>query len=170
MIDIDRINKIFDEYVSNYDMSNEKISTKYYHTYRVCEQSLNICKSLNLSDEDTLLAYLIALLHDIGRFEQHRRFGTYNDLKSMDHASFGCTLLFEDVLIRSFITDDRYDEIIKNAIMNHNKYSIDKGLNERELLHAKIIRDADKIDIVNNIVNLGHIDIVSDDSKISDLV
>ncbi len=32
------------------------------------------------------------------------------------------------------------------SIKNHNKLQIEKGLSERELLHAKIIRDADKTD------------------------
>ena len=31
--------------------------------------------------------------------------------------------------------------------MNHNRARIESGLNEKELLHAKIIRDADKVDI-----------------------
>jgi len=170
MIDIDRVNQVFDEYVSNYDMCDEKISMKYYHTYRVCEKSLEISKSLNLSEEDTKLAYLIALLHDIGRFEQANRFGTFNDAKSLDHASFGCTLLFEDGLIRKFIADSKYDTIIRNAVLNHNKYAIPKDLDERSILHSKIIRDADKLDIIHNIVNLGHISFYDDNSRISSLV
>lgn len=31
-------------------------------------------------------------------------------------------------------------------IANHNRYAIEDGLSERSLLHAKIIRDADKLD------------------------
>ena len=112
MIDLKRANEAFDNYVKNYDMSNEKISLKYYHTYRVCEQSTSICKSLNLSKEDTDIAYLIALLHDIGRFEQIKVYDTFDDEKSIDHALFGCKILFEEGLIREFIIDDSYDEII----------------------------------------------------------
>ncbi|WP_216649420.1 hypothetical protein, partial [Shigella sonnei] len=33
------------------------------------------------------------------------------------------------------------------AIKNHNKFRIQEGLNEQELLHCKIVRDADKTDI-----------------------
>lgn len=170
MIDIKRANEAFDNYVKNYDMSNEKISLKYYHTYRVCEQSTSICKSLNLSKEDTDIAYLIALLHDIGRFEQIKRFGTFDDEKSMDHALFGCKILFEEGLIREFIIDDSYDEIIKKAIFNHNKFTIQGCLDERELLHSKIIRDADKIDIIYNATDLGQIKLNDDDSEISEKV
>lgn len=65
----------------------------------------------------------------------------------MNHAEIGVKILFEDVLIREFIEDKQYDEIIKIAILNHNRPAIEKGLTERQLLHSKIIRDADKIDI-----------------------
>ena len=41
---------------------------------------------------------------------------------------------------------DQYDNIIKKAIYNHNKYKIEENLNDVELLHRKIIRDADKLD------------------------
>lgn len=170
MIDLKRAKCAFDNYVKNYDMSDEKINLKYYHTYRVCEQSISICKSLNLNKEDTDIAYLIALLHDIGRFEQIKRFNTFDDSKSMDHALFGCKILFEEGLIREFIIDDSYDEIIKKAVYNHNKFTIQEGLDERELLHSKIIRDADKIDIIYNVTDLGQIKLNDDDSEISEKV
>lgn len=170
MIELKRAKCAFDNYVKNYDMSNEKINLKYYHTYRVCEQSIAICRSLNLSKEDTDIAYLIALLHDIGRFEQQKRFNTFDDSKSMDHALFGCKILFEEGLIREFIIDDSYDEIIKKAVYNHNKLYIEENLNEREMLHSKIIRDADKIDIIYNVTDLGQIKLNDDDSEISEKV
>ena len=170
MIDIENAKDVFDKYVSNYDMSNKLIYLKHKHTYRTCEQSLNICKSLNLSEEDTDIAYLIALLHDFGRFEQVKKFNTFNDLASIDHADLACKLLFEDGLIRNFISEDKYDEIIIKSIYWHNKYSIDEEMNERELMHAKIIRDADKLDIVYNITNLNQVNFDDDDSNISDSV
>ena len=169
MIDIDSITKAFDDYVNTFDMNNKMISNKHAHTYRVCAQSKAICESINLDDENTKLAYLIALLHDIGRFRQARDYNSFNDSITVDHALLGCKILFEEGLIRKFISDDKYDEIIKKAIYNHNKYSI-KGCNEIELLHSKIIRDADKIDILYNAACLNDIQIVEDGSKISDLI
>ena len=44
------------------------------------------------------------------------------------------------------VETDEYDDIILKAIKNHNKLNIENGLNELELLHSKIIRDADKTD------------------------
>ena len=56
-------------------------------------------------------------------------------------------------MIRKFIEDDKFDKIIKLAILNHNRADIEKGLTERENLHAKIIRDADKADIFTVLVS-----------------
>lgn len=55
-------------------------------------------------------------------------------------------MLFEDNLIRNFIEDDSYDKIIKLAINNHSRLKIEAGLSDKELVYAKIIRDADKLD------------------------
>ena len=168
MIDIEKANKAFEEYVSNYDMNNTMVKSKYNHTHRVCEQSLAICKSIGLDEENTKLAYLIALLHDIGRFEQARVYKTFVDSKSVDHADYGCELLFSGGLIRNFIKDDIYDDIICESIYYHNKYAIPSWLNDENImLHSKIIRDADKIDIIHNVVDLGGIKLPEDDNGIS---
>ncbi len=145
MIDID---EIFKEYVESYDMSNIKIKLKYNHSYRVKKLSQDLSESLNLDEENKYLASLIGLLHDIGRFEQVKIYNSFVDHETIDHADFGVKILFEDGLIRKFIKDNKYDNIIYNAIKNHNKLNIEPGLDEISLLHSKIIRDADKIDIL----------------------
>lgn len=147
MININKAKEIFLEYVKKYDAKNLKIARKIEHTIRTAEVALKIAKELDLNEEDILLAGLIGLLHDIGRFEQIRVYDTYNDSISIDHAKQSNIVLFEEGYIRKFIDEDKYDEIIKKAIWNHNKANIEEELDERILLHAKIIRDADKTDI-----------------------
>jgi len=68
--------------------------------------------------------------------------------KRMDHAHFGVELLFgpDDPLIRSFVPSDRWDDIIREAIGRHSAYSVGFIEDERTLLHARLIRDADKLD------------------------
>lgn len=137
----------FSEYVKPYDISNPKIELKVKHTFRTVEVAKKIAEDLNLNEEQILLAQIIGLLHDIGRFEQLRIYDTFRDKDSIDHANFAVKILFEDGLIRNFIQDTKYDDIIYKAIKNHNKFKIEEGLNEEELLQARIIRDADKTDI-----------------------
>lgn len=146
-IDILKAKKQFKEYVKAYNPENAKIRIKIEHIERVAEIARKLAEELNLSKEDIELAELIGLLHDIGRFEQIRIYNTFSDRDSINHAEYGVKVLFEDGLIRRFIEHDKYDEIIKLAILNHNKIEIDEGLTEKQNLHSKIIRDADKIDI-----------------------
>ena len=149
MIDIIKAEKVFKEYLNNYDEKDEKVKLKLVHTYGVVRASSYLSEKLNLNEEDANLAKLIALLHDIGRFEQTKMSDdVYDTADSMffDHAIYGTKILFEDNLIRNFIEENTYDNIIYKSILNHNKLKIEDGLKEKELLHSKIIRDADKID------------------------
>lgn len=148
-MNIDMVNaKIqFKEYVKRYNPEDEKIKLKIAHIERVAINSKKIATDLNLSQEDIELAELIGLLHDIGRFEQVRLYNTFVDKHSINHGEYGVKVLFEDGLIRKFVEDERFDKIIKLSILNHNRADIEEGLTERENLHAKIIRDADKADI-----------------------
>ena len=82
------------------------------------------------------------------RFEQIKRYHTFVDKNSVNHGELGVKILLEEGLIREFIEDTKFDEIIKISILNHNKTTIQEGLSQREQLHAKIIRDADKTDIL----------------------
>lgn len=146
MIDIQKAKVSFKKFLDSYE-DHDKLgfNLKVVHTYHVVDNASLIAKRLNLSEEDKLLAELIALLHDIGRFEELNFLNKFDNTK-FDHALYGAKMLFEDNMIRDFIDDDSYDEIIKLAISNHSKLAIQDGLNERCLLHAKIIRDADKLD------------------------
>ncbi len=162
----------FAEYVRNYDPSDEKIKLKIDHTYRVAGLCQRIAESLGLSEPDVDIAWLLGMLHDIGRFEQIRRFGTFNDVQSVDHAEFGADLLLKEGLIRKFAEgyyeecelarsgNEEAEQIIKNnehhnkdtgllemAIRQHNKYRVKEDLTERQRMFCDILRDADKVDI-----------------------
>lgn len=147
MIDIINAKKVFNEYVKKYNANDGKIALKIAHILRVADLSKKIAISLNLSEEDIELAELIGLLHDIGRFEQVRIYNTFIDKISINHGEYGVKVLFEDSLIEKFNVDEKYYKIIKTAILNHNRSEIEEGLSDVELLHSKIIRDSDKLDI-----------------------
>ena len=144
----EHIKNTFKDYVEAYDATDSKIALKIAHTYRVAELSDQIAESLNLNDKDRELAWTIGMLHDIARFEQVRIYGTFNDSMSVDHAEFGADLLFSEGLVDRFEIDKNWYPTIEVAIRNHNKYRLPAGLSERDLTFCKIIRDADKIDII----------------------
>jgi len=167
-INIGKAEKNFLKYTENYDLENDNIKRKQQHSLRVMQISTQIAKGLKLSEEEINLATLIGLLHDIARFEQYTQYKTYRDVDSIDHGDYGVQILEKDM--RKYIETDQYDEIIKKAIKNHNKYQIEEGLNKTEEMYAKIIRDADKIDIFYESVDMfwkGRENII-EESKISD--
>lgn len=147
MIDRELVKREFKSYVSGYDINDDKIKLKVLHTYKVASNCENIATSLNLSSSDVDLAWLIGMLHDIGRFEQLRRFHTFIDKDSIDHAKFGADLLFNEGLIDRFKVDGKLYPVIESAIRFHNYFVLPDDIDERTLLFAKIIRDADKTDI-----------------------
>ena len=147
MIDITKAKKTFKLFLERYKTDEDVLGfeLKIVHTYHVMDNARLIAEKLKLSDEDIKLAELIALLHDVGRFEEITYLKQF-DNATFNHAEHGVKMLFEQGLIREFIKENTYDEIIKVAIANHNRLAIEDGLDERTLLHAKIIRDADKLD------------------------
>ncbi len=147
MIDLENVDKTFKDYVSKFDLNNITIKRKYEHTLRVKDNCKKIAKALNLSLEDTNLLVLIGYLHDIGRFLQMKRYNSIVDSKTIDHADLGVDILFKDNLIRKFIDDNKYDNIIYKAVKYHNKMNLNYELTAKEKLFCKAIRDADKLDI-----------------------
>lgn len=166
VIDRKNIMDEFADYTSSYDISDEKIRLKVEHTYRVAGLCDRIARSLGLPEDDINLAWVIGMLHDIGRFDQVRNYGTFSDADSVDHAHYAVELLFNKGMIANYLGStnpsvykylegDSTDKeglygslgIIKKAIYNHSGYRIEEGLAEREVLFCNIIRDADKLDI-----------------------
>lgn len=165
MIDFEQAKNTFQEYLQDYNTKEGKIELKIRHTYGVVNASEYITKKLSLDKEDIELAKLIALLHDIGRFEQIKQYNSFIDIKTVDHAVLGNEILLKNGLIRNFIKDERYDNIISKSILNHNKLEIENHLKDRELLHAKIVRDADKIDNYRVKITDEFINIIDNASK-----
>ncbi len=137
--------KEFLNYADRYDRTNGMIELKVVHTLRVVEIMDRITAGLALPEVTRYLAALCALFHDIGRFEQVTRYGTYNDRRSVNHAVLSCEVLLENGFLGGLPENHR--EMILTAIENHNKLAIDEGLDEETALLSKLIRDADKIDI-----------------------
>ncbi|MBR3026092.1 MAG: HD domain-containing protein [Oscillospiraceae bacterium] len=150
--------QVFRSYTDNYDSSDVKIKLKIYHTFRVAEIADRIAEGIG-ADRD--FAWLSGLLHDIGRFEQVKRYGTFYDAVSIDHAELSADILFKDGLFAEFekalFSDTGSDEIIflnedkkkllETVIRLHNKLTVPDGLDEETLMYTRILRDADKADI-----------------------
>ena len=148
MIEKTIIRETFKNYVCKYNPKDPKIALKIAHTYRVADLCEEIAKSLEMNDEEQSVAWVLGMLHDIGRFEQVRVYNTFVDSLSVDHAEFGADLLFKEGMIEDFLDDRDLDQTIEVAIRNHNKFRIDENVTGKMLVFSEILRDADKIDIL----------------------
>ena len=121
------------------------ILIKETHTGYVTANSVELAKFLHLPTHDVELAEIIGLFHDVGRFRQYSIYKTFNDADSEDHADLALKVIDELEFFNELAAQDY--ELVKFAIQNHNKKTVAPTDDERKILFAKIIRDADKLDI-----------------------
>ncbi|MCF8358617.1 MAG: HD domain-containing protein [Prolixibacteraceae bacterium] len=143
-------NAVFDyinSFTSEDEYVNMNLSLKREHINRVIGYSEVISRSLACTDHEVRVALLVALLHDIGRFEQFIKHRTFVDTESVDHAALAIEIIKTNGWLNE-LTPDVCNWII-SAVENHNKRLIPKTEANRELFFSKIIRDADKIDIMD---------------------
>lgn len=114
-INREHIKKTFQEYTDRYDSTNPKIKLKIDHTYRVANLCEQIAQSLELSAAEVDLAWLSGMMHDVGRFEQLRRYNTFSDAQSIDHARFAVELLYDEGLIADYVPEISTTELVADA-------------------------------------------------------
>ena len=88
-IDRERAAAAFAAYTSAYGTDNPRITLKVEHTLRTAGFAEEIARAEGLSPDDVDLAWLLGLLHDIGRFEQVRRYDSFLDAATVRHAALG---------------------------------------------------------------------------------
>jgi HD-GYP domain-containing protein (c-di-GMP phosphodiesterase class II) len=124
---------------------DRNILLKEEHCRNVAAGIVDIARSSGFPQEDLPLAETIGLLHDVGRFAQYARYRTFSDRKSVDHARLAVDLLDGSCVLEGLVPDDR--RCIIGAIRFHNARTIPEQMEEREAGFARLVRDADKLDI-----------------------
>jgi putative nucleotidyltransferase with HDIG domain len=121
------------------------IDIKRDHSERVVREIIQLGEQLGLDQPELYLAEIIALFHDIGRFEQYERYRTFSDVRSEDHASLGIRILKEHHTLG--MLDEEIQELILCAIQYHNRPFLPDMESETCMFYSRLIRDADKLDI-----------------------
>jgi putative nucleotidyltransferase with HDIG domain len=149
MASLNCLKEWFDSYARAFLTGNPQLDSpltlKIEHTARVCENIRQLARTIGLGEEKVRLAEAIGLFHDVGRFEQYRRYHTFNDQQSINHATAGI-----DVLTQANILDPLPDEektIIVDAVRFHNAPALPEGDPSDSQVFMRLIRDADKLDI-----------------------
>ena len=148
-IDLERLQTWFAGYCRGFftesTEDNRNFALKEQHSRLVCANMNLLTGNLALDKNERLTAEAIALFHDVGRFEQYRRYSTFRDSMSVNHAALGVRVLAEERVLETLPEEER--RTIFRAVTLHNVFRIPAAVVARELLFTRLIRDADKLDI-----------------------
>lgn len=133
------------EHAESDEQHQRNILLKEEHSREVSRNALRIAAELGLDGPETALAGAVALFHDVGRFPQYRRFRTFQDSISVNHAVLGAKVLLEQRVLQNLPHHERF--LIIRAVTLHNVFTLPPLRDDGLRLHAKIVRDADKLDI-----------------------
>lgn len=124
------------------------LQLKLEHTFEVVRHAEEIAgREPDFADEETAHALrLAALFHDVGRFDQFRRYRTFFDGTSCNHALLGVAILRERKFLRKEARKTR--ALVLAAVAAHNRFTVSAALPAplRQVLLG--LRDADKLDIL----------------------
>jgi len=153
---LDNFRRWFDSYTSRFlgddACVNVHVQMKQEHTRRTCTEILDLGEQLALDDRQKQIAEMVALFHDVGRFPQFAQYRTFDDNRSIDHSHLGVEVLRREGVLEVLRREER--QWVETAIEHHGRKALPPHLNGHALLFAKLIRDADKLDIYRIAIRL----------------
>jgi len=147
--DFEQIKAWFADYVSGYlDLDPEgliHIRLKQEHTAKVVAVMEQLAEGEQLTSSEACLACAVALLHDVGRFPQYRRWRTFRDSESDNHARLGLEVIRQHRVLDHLIPGEQL--LIEEAVRFHNLLAVPTQFTSATDRYIRLIRDADKLDI-----------------------
>ena len=147
MISVQRLTDLYDAYVDTFRGADGELPPmmrlKREHTAHVVENARAIATGEGFDDGTARACDAAALLHDTGRYEQLRRYNTFRDSDSVDHAVFSHDIVVE----KGWLDGDPRREAILTAVLVHNRRDVPDDLDPLTEAAVHTVRDADKLDI-----------------------
>jgi len=149
---LEELRENYGRYVDGFREADGKLPVmmqlKLAHTKMVERNAELIAEDEGFTDEERFAAVAASLLHDTGRYEQLRRFNTFKDSESVDHAVFSHDIVKERGWLEALgPLAEKYSPAILNAVLYHNRREIPASLDRLTEIAAHTVRDADKLDI-----------------------
>ncbi len=142
---------LYGSYVDTYRGADgslpEMMELKLKHTGLVVANAIAIATEEGFDGNTRLVCEAAALLHDTGRYEQLKRFNTFRDVDSVDHAVFSHEIVKERGWLEKCGVCEGEAQAILKAVLVHNRREIPGGMDDLTLTASKVVRDADKLDI-----------------------
>ena len=146
---IESLKKAYDAYVDTFRGADgrlpEMMQLKRTHTAFVVRNAEEIAEGEGFDDECRAAALAAALLHDTGRYEQLRRYDTFRDSDSVDHAVFSHNIVKERGWLDG--AEPAFADAVLKAVLYHNRRDLPDGMDRLTETAAHTVRDADKLDI-----------------------
>ena len=145
-IDLERLRRQYDEYVDTFRIDGKlppMMALKREHTAFVVANAKAIAAGEGMKPAVAEVCEAAALLHDTGRYEQLRRYNTFRDSDSVDHAVFSHDI----VRSKGWLDGCQCADAILKAVLYHNRRDLPDGLDPMTSAAANCTRDADKLDI-----------------------
>ena len=127
------------------EADQRNIALKEMHSYRVAENMSSLSREVLSNRNKAMIAEVVGLLHDIGRFPQYAQYKTFRDNLSINHGRLGAEVIESQDVLRGLPPNER--QIVIDAVRYHNARAIPGNLAPETVFFLKMIRDADKIDI-----------------------
>jgi len=149
-IPLDPLRRRFTAYVRSFAAADGTLAPmmqlKLDHSLRVSRDCRDVAVEEGWPKASLDLAEAAGLLHDVGRFEQCRRYGTFADRHSVDHGDLGLRVLD----CQGFLGDTAAElaAALRAAVRCHNKHAIPDDLPAGHRPLVQLVRDADKLDIM----------------------
>ncbi len=147
---IQEYNKTFWEFISKYDTTNSNLLRKIIHSFDVANTSFKIACKLKLSEEERHFAYLVGILHDVGRFEQWKLYQTYNDHHSTDHGNLSFDIVSKWGYKKLFIDKEQFNVLLESIKFHNKPY---QGNDKEVLKFVEIVKNADSFSNVITTAN-----------------
>lgn len=126
--------------------SQKRIEDIRSHSMRVAANVRLISKAVLQSDDEIRVAEVIALFHDIGRASLIAK-GTVSPTNiQRDHAVLSAELIHKMDFFQKMSAD--IQAIVLKSIENHNRLKLAKLDTEQQMVFSRLLRDADKLDIL----------------------
>ena len=138
----------YDAYVDTFRVEGalpDLMQLKRIHTDMVVANAHAIAQGEGFDAATAAVCEAAALLHDTGRYEQIRRYGTFRDSESVDHAVFSHDIVRDLGWLDECVPCERQATL--DAVLFHNRREVPDGLDALTRTAAYTVRDADKLDI-----------------------